>query len=123
MFIDEAVIFVKAGKGGDGCISFYRTRKNPKGGPDGGDGGDGGSIYIEADRNLKDLSYFLKNKIFVAQNGKNGSSNNKYGKKGEDLVIHVPVGTKVYKANNFIYDFKNHGERILIAKGGRGGRG
>lgn len=123
MFIDEAVIHVKGGKGGDGCISFRREKFRPYGGPDGGDGGDGGSVWIVSSSDVKDLSYFLKKKNFVAEDGKNGSSNNKHGKKGRDIEIFVPAGTKVYRDDILLFDFDAPGKKFCVAKGGRGGRG
>jgi GTP-binding protein len=123
MFIDKAKIFVTAGRGGDGCISFRREKFVPYGGPDGGNGGKGGDIYIETDNKkitLLDLSYRPK---FFAENGAKGEGSNKYGKYGKDLIIKVPLGTLVYKNKELFADLKEEGQRILIAKGGRGGRG
>lgn len=123
MFIDKAKIFVTAGRGGDGCISFRREKFVPYGGPDGGNGGKGGDIYIETDNKkitLLDLSYKPK---FFAENGVKGEGSNKYGKYGKDLIIKVPLGTIVYKNKELFADLKEEGQRILVAKGGRGGRG
>jgi GTP-binding protein len=123
MFIDKAKIFVTAGRGGDGCISFRREKYVPLGGPDGGNGGKGGDIYIETDTKkstLLDLSYRPK---FFAQNGNKGENSNKYGKYGADLVIKVPLGTLIYKNKELFADLKEEGQRVLVAKGGRGGRG
>lgn len=123
MFIDKARIFITAGRGGDGCISFRREKFVPLGGPDGGNGGKGGDIYIETDikkSTLLDLSYRPK---FFAENGKKGESSNKYGKYGQDLVIKVPLGTLIYKNKELFADLKEEGQKVLVAKGGRGGRG
>ena len=123
MFIDKAKIFVTAGRGGDGCISFRREKFVPYGGPDGGNGGKGGDIYIETDNKkitLLDLSYRPK---FFAENGVKGEGSNKYGKYGKDLIIKVPLGTLVYKNKELFADLKEEGQRVLVAKGGRGGRG
>ena len=123
MFIDKAKIFITAGRGGDGCISFRREKFVPLGGPDGGNGGKGGDIYIQADMKkstLLDLSYRPK---FFAENGSRGESANKYGKYGKDLVIKVPLGTLIYKNKELFSDLKEEGQKVLVAKGGRGGRG
>lgn len=123
MFIDKAKIFVTAGSGGAGCISFRREKFVPLGGPDGGNGGKGGDIYIETDNKkitLLDLSYRFK---LAAGNGEKGQGSDKYGKYGKDLIIKVPVGTMVYKNGQLIADLKELGQKILVAKGGRGGRG
>ena len=123
MFIDKAKIFITAGRGGDGCISFRREKFVPLGGPDGGNGGKGGDIYIETDTKkstLLDLSYRPK---FFAENGNRGESANKYGKYGKDLVIKVPLGTLIYKNKELFSDLKEEGQKVLVAKGGRGGRG
>ncbi|MBQ2219892.1 MAG: GTPase ObgE, partial [Elusimicrobia bacterium] len=123
MFIDKAKIFITAGRGGDGCISFRREKFVPLGGPDGGNGGKGGDIYIETDikkSTLLDLSYRPK---FFAENGSRGESSNKFGKYGQDLVIKVPLGTLIYKNKELFADLKEVGQRVLVAKGGRGGRG
>ena len=104
MFIDKAKIFITAGRGGDGCISFRREKFVPLGGPDGGNGGKGGDVYIEADSKkstLLDLSYRPK---FFAENGNRGESANKYGKYGKDLVIKVPLGTLIYKNKELFFD-------------------
>ncbi len=123
MFIDKAKIFITAGRGGDGCISFRREKYVALGGPDGGNGGKGGDIFIVADTKkatLLDLSYRPK---FFADNGNKGEGSNKYGKYGKDLIIEVPVGTLIYKNGDLFADLKEHGQKVLVAKGGRGGRG
>ena len=124
MFIDVAQIKIKAGKGGDGAISFYRDKYTATGGPDGGNGGRGGSIIFKADSNLSTLSDFRFKKKFFAQNGMNGSSRKKSGKKGEDLIIRVPYGTLIKDAetNDIIADISTD-EPKMIAPGGRGGAG
>jgi len=98
-FVDEAVIHVRAGKGGDGCLSFRRERCVPLGGPDGGDGGDGGSVYLKATSDLNTLVDFRYKRSFAAENGQPGAGRQCTGKKGEDLFILVPVGTEVFDAD------------------------
>ena len=123
MFIDKAKIFITAGRGGDGCISFRREKYVALGGPDGGNGGKGGDVFIVADTKkatLLDLSYRPK---FFADNGNKGEGSNKYGKYGKDLIIEVPVGTLIYKNGDLFADLKEDGQKVLVAKGGRGGRG
>src|SRR3989338_6046727 len=96
-FVDEATIKVTAGNGGNGCLSFRREKFIPFGGPDGGDGGDGGCVYLQGDERLNTLIEFRYQRSFNAQNGKSGMGSNCTGKLGEDLIIHVPVGTMVYE--------------------------
>ena len=124
-FIDEARIEVIAGKGGDGAVSFRREKYIPKGGPDGGDGGRGGSIWAEADRNLNTLVEFRYTRLFRAKNGENGRGAGCYGKGGEDLTLRVPVGTVVQDEDSgeLIADLTRHGQRALLARGGKGGLG
>lgn len=127
-FVDEAKITVKAGKGGRGCISFRREKFIPKGGPDGGDGGDGGSVYLRADSRLLSLYDFRLKRFYEAQNGEPGKGSQKFGKKGTDLVLGLPVGTLVYKEieeNRYelLADLSEPDALILAAKGGRGGKG
>lgn len=123
--IDYAKISLKAGDGGNGAVAWRREKYEPTGGPAGGDGGDGGSIIIKATRNLSTLEEFRYKKEFKAENGEQGGKNKKFGKKGEDLYIPVPVGTLIREAetNTIIKDMTKDGEEFLIAKGGRGGRG
>lgn len=123
--IDYAKISLKAGDGGNGAVAWRREKYEPTGGPAGGDGGNGGSIIIKATRNLSTLDEFRYKTKYKAQNGEPGGKNKKFGKKGEDLIIKVPVGTMIREAesNTIIRDFKIDGEEFLIAKGGRGGRG
>ena len=123
--IDFAEISLKAGDGGNGAVAWRREKYEPTGGPAGGDGGDGGSIIIKATRNLSTLDEFRYKTKYKAQSGEPGGKNKKFGKKGEDLLIKVPVGTilREKESNTVIKDFKIDGEEFLIAKGGRGGRG
>ena len=121
-------IVVGGGYGGDGCVSFRREKYVPFGGPDGGDGGDGGSVVIVASSNMVDLGLMRRKKEFVAGNGRQGGGWRKRGKKGEDLAISVPVGTMVFtKADSgeeiFLADLRTPGQKVLVAKGGRGGLG
>ncbi|GAB3727352.1 GTPase ObgE [Luteimonas pelagia] len=123
--VDEAEIQVIAGRGGNGCIGFRREKFIPLGGPDGGDGGDGGSVYLLADENLNTLVDFRHQKQFKAQRGQDGMGRQMYGRGGEDLVVTVPVGTVVVnvETDEVIGDLTRHGERLLVARGGRGGLG
>ena len=123
--VDEAEIDVIAGNGGDGCIGFRREKFIPLGGPDGGDGGTGGSVWIEADENISTLVDFRHQRIFKAQRGENGMGQQRYGKGGDDLVISVPVGTAITNVgtDELIGDLTQHGDRLLVAKGGKGGLG
>ena len=127
-FIDEATITVGAGNGGDGLVAWRREKYIPKGGPAGGDGGHGGTVYLEASPELSTLVEFRFKRQFAAESGKGGGTSNKSGKSGPDLVIPVPVGTIVYRSNEeqpeaFLADLRTPGERIAVAKGGRGGLG
>ncbi|MDI9240431.1 GTPase ObgE [Lysobacter sp. LF1] len=123
--VDEAEIQVSAGNGGNGCVGFRREKFIPLGGPDGGDGGDGGSVWLLADENLNTLVDFRHQKQFRAKRGENGMGRQMYGKTGDDLVITVPVGTVVtnVETDEVIGDLTRHGERLLVAKGGKGGLG
>ncbi|MBP9718776.1 GTPase ObgE [Candidatus Gracilibacteria bacterium] len=125
MFCDEATIELVAGKGGKGCIGFRREKFMPMGGPNGGDGGDGGSLYLEADINITTLSEFRTHKIFKAKDGQMGLGKVCGGKDAEDLILKVPMGTTIYdeKKENVLGDLAQHGDRFLIARGGRGGYG
>ncbi len=127
-FIDEAAITVCAGNGGDGLVAWRREKYIPKGGPAGGDGGHGGSVYLEATPQLSTLVEFRFKRQFGAESGKAGGTSNKSGRSGENLIIPVPVGTLVYRtlegeSEGFLTDLREPGERILVAKGGRGGLG
>jgi len=125
MFIDQATITVRSGKGGDGVVSFRREKFIPKGGPDGGNGGRGGSIIFRADRQLTTLMDFRYKRAYRAGDGDKGMASNKTGKSADDLVIRVPAGTLIKDADDdrTYADLVSHGEEIIIAKGGRGGRG
>ncbi len=124
-FIDEVRIRVQAGDGGDGCVSFRREKFIPKGGPNGGDGGDGGSIHLVADTNLNTLVDLRFQRTFRAQRGQNGMGRDKKGRKGEDLVIRVPVGTRVWdeEAGEQLGDLCQQGQRLTVAQGGFHGIG
>ena len=123
--VDEAEILVTAGNGGNGCVGFRREKFIPLGGPDGGDGGSGGSVWLLADENLNTLVDFRHQTTFRAQRGENGMGRQMYGKAGEDLTITVPVGTVVtnVSTDEVIGDLTRHGDRLLVAKGGKGGLG
>ena len=123
--VDEADITVIAGNGGNGCVGFRREKYIPLGGPDGGDGGDGGSVWLQASENLNTLVDFRHQKQFRAQRGEDGMGQQKYGKGGADTVITVPVGTVVTNVgtDEVIGDLTRDGERLLVAKGGKGGLG
>lgn len=122
--IDNTIIHIKSGNGGDGAISGRHEKFVPRGGPDGGDGGTGGNIVIRGDRNKNTLLSFRYKKVFVAGNGTNGGSANKHGKDGKDVILQVPVGTLISTAKGSeIADITAHDQEILIAKGGRGGVG
>ncbi|MBE8214714.1 MAG: GTPase ObgE [Endozoicomonadaceae bacterium] len=124
-FVDEAMISVRAGKGGHGCLSFRREKYVAKGGPDGGDGGEGGHVWFIADPELNTLVDFRYKKKFCADNGKNGSGSNCTGRNGQDIILRVPVGTTLVdpNTNRVIQDLTQPGLRVLIAKGGRCGLG
>ncbi|MDR1613507.1 MAG: GTPase ObgE [Planctomycetota bacterium] len=124
-FIDEARITVAAGDGGNGVASFRREKYEPEGGPDGGDGGRGGSIRVSADRNINTLIEYRYTRRFAAQRGENGASAGCYGRGGKDVVLRVPVGTVITDLNTrqALADLAHDGQTVLIAKGGRGGRG
>jgi GTPase len=125
MFKDEVNIHVNAGDGGRGARSFRREKYAPQGGPDGGDGGHGGSIIMEADENLHTLLEYTRKAHFKAPRGSHGSGARKNGKTAEDKILRVPVGTRVSlrETGTVIADFTEHGERVVVARGGRGGRG
>lgn len=123
MFIDKARIYVISGRGGNGAVSFRREKFVPKGGPDGGDGGNGGSVIIRATSSMKTLVNFNRKKYFKAASGENGKGSNMHGKSAEDLVIHVPTGTVVKVEGVTIADLDEPGKSVVVAKGGRGGRG
>jgi len=124
-FVDYVKIYVKAGDGGRGCVSFRREKYVPRGGPDGGDGGKGGDVIIKASSDLHTLLYYRYKKIYKAERGEHGKGSNMTGRDGEDLIIKVPVGTviKNMETNKIIADLDEEGKSIVIAKGGRGGLG
>ena len=125
MFVDEAKIFVKAGNGGNGCVAFRREKYVPRGGPSGGDGGHGGSIYLEANPNDNTLLRYRYNREFKADRGRHGEGSNCTGHSGDDMILQVPIGTVAYdeQTGETIADLSEPGQRVLIAQGGRGGRG
>jgi GTP-binding protein len=127
MFVDEVDIHVAAGHGGRGCLSFRREKFVPRGGPNGGDGGHGGSVYIVANPNLNTLLNYRYERIFTAARGAHGEGSNRTGKTGADVELAVPVGTVVYERHGDdvqqIADLTEPGQRVLVAKGGLGGRG
>ncbi|MFI5237388.1 MAG: GTPase ObgE [Ignavibacteriales bacterium] len=125
MFVDYAVIEVHAGKGGDGIVTFRREKYVPKGGPSGGDGGNGGNIIIQSNNNLHTLLDFRYKKKYQASDGDKGGSSLKDGKDGNDVIIKVPVGTVIKDAESEepIYDLNTEGQKIILAKGGKGGKG
>lgn len=124
-FVDEAIIKIEAGKGGNGCLSFRREKFIPFGGPDGGDGGDGGSVFLEGDKGLNTLVDFRYQRNYKAENGAGGRGANCTGKKGDDLFIRVPIGTMVYdtETGELLGDIKRAGERLLVAQCGFHGLG
>ncbi|ADY72924.1 GTPase obg [Desulfurobacterium thermolithotrophum DSM 11699] len=124
-FIDRAKIFVQGGHGGNGCVAFRREKFVPKGGPSGGNGGKGGDVILEADRNVHTLLDFKYKRHYKAERGRHGEGNKRTGRSGEDLIIKVPVGTVVKDAETgkVLGDLNKHGQRLIVAKGGRGGRG
>jgi len=125
MFIDEAKIRVKAGDGGNGCMAFRREKYVPRGGPSGGDGGRGGDVIMEASESHNTLIHFRFNPEYNAQRGRHGEGSDCTGREGEDVLLKVPVGTILFDADTGerIHDFSRPDERMIIAKGGRGGRG
>jgi GTP-binding protein len=125
MFIDEATIRVKAGDGGNGCLAFRREKFVPRGGPSGGDGGDGGDIVMESSERHNTLVHFRFNPEYKSQRGRHGEGSNKKGREGEGITLKVPVGTILYDAETGekVHDFSLPDERIVMACGGRGGRG
>ena len=125
MFIDKARIFVKSGNGGNGAVSFRREKYVPAGGPDGGDGGNGASVIFEVDLGLRTLMDFKYQRKYVAERGEDGSKKRKAGRNGEDLILKVPPGTIIRDEATglVIADLKEEGDRAIVAKGGRGGKG
>jgi GTP-binding protein len=125
MFIDEATIRVKAGDGGNGCVAFRREKFVPRGGPSGGDGGRGGDVVMESSERHNTLVHFRFNPDHKAERGRHGEGSNRTGREGADVVLKVPVGTILYDADSGerVHDFARPDERVVIARGGRGGRG
>ena len=124
-FLDQAKIYLKAGDGGNGCISFRREKFIEFGGPDGGDGGSGGSVIFIADRNLNTLIDFRYQQHFKAEKGQDGKGKKKTGKSGKDLVLKVPIGTQIFEEDNntLIEDLTKSGQKIVLVNGGKGGLG
>jgi GTPase len=125
VFVDEAKISVKAGDGGNGCVAFRREKYVPRGGPSGGDGGHGGSVYLEANQNDNTLLRYRYNREFKGDRGRHGEGSNCTGVSGDDLVLKVPVGTLVFdeSGHELLADLSAPGQRVLVAQGGKGGRG
>ncbi len=125
MFVDEAKILVKAGDGGNGCMAFRREKWVPRGGPSGGDGGNGASVYLEANPHDNTLLRYRFNREFRAERGRHGEGSNCTGHSGADMILHVPVGTLVFDddTGETLADLATPGQRVLVARGGRGGRG
>src|SRR5258706_2632014 len=125
MFIDEAKIRVKAGDGGNGCMAFRREKFIPRGGPSGGDGGKGGDVWMESSERHNTLVHFRFNPEYTAQRGRHGEGSKKTGRDGEGIVLKVPVGTILYdeETGEVVHDFAHPDDRIIICRGGRGGRG
>ncbi|MBY8031979.1 Obg family GTPase CgtA [Vibrio fluvialis] len=124
-FVDEAVIKVEAGDGGNGVVSFWREKFVTKGGPDGGDGGDGGDVYIQADENLNTLVDYRFQRFYAAERGQNGGGGNCTGKRGKDITLKVPVGTRAVDihTNEIVGEVAEHGKKVMVAKGGWHGLG
>ena len=125
LFVDEATIHVRGGKGGDGCISFRREKYVPKGGPDGGDGGRGGSVYLIAQQGISTLLDLVGRHHYFAENGRPGAGANRYGRNGKDLIVQVPTGTLIYDAESgrLLKDLVHDGQQVRVGVGGRGGYG
>jgi GTP-binding protein len=125
MFVDEVEIYVQAGRGGDGCVSFRREKYVPRGGPDGGDGGNGASVIVASQRGVNSLAALAHHKHWKAPNGQPGRGSQCHGASGEDLVIHVPPGTIVLDAEHdfVLKDLAAEGDRVTVARGGKGGKG
>ncbi len=122
-FVDEARFVVRAGRGGDGSVSFNREKYKPRGGPDGGRGGDGGSVVVRATEDLQTLEPYAHRNLVKAERGRHGSGNNRAGEKGDDVVVEVPVGTLVYDDDGLLADLSEPGQKFVAAEGGIGGRG
>lgn len=122
-FVDEARFTVRAGRGGDGSVSFNREKFKPRGGPDGGRGGDGGSVIFRATEDLQTLEPYAHRNLLTADRGRHGSGSNRFGEGGKDVVVEVPVGTLVYDEDGLLADLSDPGMEVVAAKGGEGGRG
>jgi GTPase len=125
LFVDQVIVTLKAGKGGNGCVSFRREARVPKGGPDGGRGGDGGSVVFFADENISSLAYFRFHPVLKAKSGAPGEGGNRQGKRGADARLGVPVGTVIREKDGgaVLFDLIKHGQEAVAARGGKGGRG
>lgn len=124
-FIDKAKIFVQSGDGGNGCVSFRRERSVPEGGPDGGNGGNGGNVIFKVDSHKETLVDFVNHVHFKAERGTNGSGGGRYGKNGENLIIHIPIGTQIWNETQEIlyFDATEDGQQFVLLPGGKGGAG
>jgi GTPase len=122
-FVDEARFVVRAGRGGDGSVSFNREKYKPRGGPDGGRGGDGGSVVFRATEDLQTLEPYAHRNLVKAERGRHGSGNNRAGEQGDDVIIDVPIGTLVYDEDGLLADLSEPGQEFVVAEGGGGGRG
>ena len=122
-FVDEARFVVRAGRGGDGSVSFNREKYKPRGGPDGGRGGDGGAVIFRATEDLQTLEPHAYRKLIKAERGRHGSGNNRAGERGDDVLVDVPVGTLVYDEDGLLADLSEPGQEFVAARGGAGGRG
>lgn len=124
-FVDEAVISVKAGDGGNGCVSFRREKFVPHGGPDGGDGGDGGSVIVKGNEHLQTLADYLYRRRYQAGRGQHGMGKGRHGKKGVDVILPIPLGTDVFNAitGEKLGEILQEGQELVVARGGKGGKG
>lgn len=122
-FIDEARFNVRAGRGGDGSVSFNREKYKPRGGPDGGRGGDGGSVILRATEDLNTLEYLAHRNLVSAERGRHGSGNNRSGERGDDVTVEVPVGTMIFDESGLFSDLATPGDEVVVARGGEGGKG
>src|SRR5258708_3811950 len=124
MLIDDVIVTIKAGDGGNGSVHFKRNAQTAKGGPDGGNGGNGGNVYVQGVNDITGLQQFQFKKVLSAEDGIKGSRQNMYGRNGEDIVIKIPLGTKITDiATNQTWEITDELTQIPIAKGGKGGRG
>jgi len=123
LFIDEVEIYVKAGNGGNGAVSFRREKYIPDGGPDGGDGGNGGDVIIQAIDHIHGLADFNRTKRFLAEDGQNGMSKKMHGRNSVDTVLNVPFGTQIFQKDELLFDLTHQNDRVVLLKGGKGGWG